>query len=180
MSVLHLNRLIDWTVNGGQGFRHSSAATMSLSSNHRQRYALRREVMPLIRRATMAIFTLPCAIVASASDGEISPTFWVTTGNHEPPVCMAFKPGGALQFKGGFVFLNPSKWDGDSSLVNIYLGGKAKFPTESLREQKLRRPDSLYSFDPQSRRVTWKFPGPEDSLEFAGNMFFRAKSCAGA
>ena len=131
-----------------------------------KRYAMSRQLMCFVQLATLAFFALHCTVVVAASDGDISRTFWATAGNHEPPVCMSFKSGGTLKFKGGFLGFNPSKWDGDSSLINLYLGGKEKFPTDGLREQKLRRPNSLYSFDPQRRRVTWLFPGPLDSLEF--------------
>ena len=118
---------------------------------------------------------LVAAVLALGCAGDPSPVgIWRNPPSHTEEMRLTFCPGGELEFTGGFVFFNPSKWQQDvlQQELRITLGG-TKWLREALQWQLENRPLTLRGFNEESRTLVYPFDRSTETLDFGGYVFFR-------
>lgn len=104
---------------------------------------------------------------------------WEYPASEFPTMCIAFLPDGELRFRGGFLFFNPGRWEGNGNdgTVRMTLGGASPFPFRAPREQLAHRVGTMVSAIPDQRVLVYRLSADTTSLEFGGFIFYRKAAC---
>jgi len=109
-----------------------------------------------------------------------SAEIWEYPAGEYPATCMLFMSDGSLQFRGGFLFFNPSQWarDTDPQVRRIMLGGDVPFSRDGNSGPRTDHVAVSRSFDPSTRSLRYRIASTDQALEFGGLIFYRSATCS--
>lgn len=135
--------------------------------------------------ASMALAVVACSSpdtqqAGTVATAEPAPEIWEYPASDYPTMCIVFLPGGKLQFRGGFLFFNPGRWERNprDGTVRIGLGGTSPFPFPQTRQSHEQRPGMPVNMVPEQRELVYRLGADTTSLEFAGFIFYRKTACS--
>jgi hypothetical protein len=105
---------------------------------------------------------------------------WEYPAGEFPATCMLFMADGRLQFRGGFLFFNPSQWARDTAtgMVNVVLGGDVPFSREGTNGRAADHVAVASSLDPSTRTLRYRITHTDKAMEFGGLIFYRSATCS--